>query len=93
MLPRSEISAESLLSAPRAGLRQVGGGPGALFWDAETVSGAFFGVLEFTLIFLIKIDAKWEPFGSSFWKTFSLFRALSSDSYFLCFWEPLSRRL
>ena len=66
---------------------------GGLFGDAETVRRAVFGVPKFSLIFLIKIDPKWESFGSLFWYTFSIFRALSSGSYFLCFWEPLSRRL
>ena len=56
---------------------------GGLFGDAERVWGAFFGVLKFTLIFLIKIDRKWEALGALFWSTFSIFRALCRVSSFL----------
>ena len=62
----------------------------------ETVNGVgelFLGVSKFTLIFLIKSDPKWEPLGSTFWKTFSLFRALSRVSKFLCFSQPFSTHL
>ena len=61
---------------------------GGLFGDAETVWGAFFGMLKFTLIFLIKIDRKWEPLGALFWITFSIFRALRRVSSFLYLSEP-----
>ena len=94
---RSFSSAESLLSAPRAAVRQASVGSaaetGGLFGDAQTLRRRFLGVSKFALIFLIKIDAKWEPLGSLFWHTFSIFRAPSGGSNFLCFWVPLSRCL
>ena len=64
-------------------------GTGGLFWNAETVGGGLFGVLEFTLIFLTKIDPKWEAFGDPFCITFSIFGALRSVTIFLYFSEPI----
>ena len=66
---------------------------GGLFGNGKTVRRAVLGVSKFSLILLSKNDPKLEPFGSSFWNTFSLFRALSRVSKFLCFSQRFSIHL